>query len=237
MENRASGQHISHLFDEELEDIRNKVLTMGGLVQQQMEDAVLAFINSDQDLAETILQQDEIVNNLEMEIDFDCIQVIAKRQPTAIDLRMLISILKVITDLERIGDEAGRIAKMTIRLDSTDYYHDQYHEINHLVEMVKTMISGSLDAFARMDINGVAKITGKDEKVDREYTSIIRQLITKMMEDPRNITRTLDVLWTARALERIGDHCCNICEHVVYIVQGEDVRHLSQDELENKIQK
>jgi phosphate transport system protein len=210
---------------------------MGGLVEQQMDDAVKAFISSDPELAEKILLQDDVVNKLEMEIDYDCIQVIAKRQPTAIDLRMLISIIKVITDLERIGDEAARIAKAAIRLEATDYYHDQYHEINHLVDMVKGMISGSLDAFARMDVDGVVKITGKDAKVDREYTSIIRQLISQMMEDPRNITRMIDVLWTARAIERIGDHACNICEHVVYIVKGDDVRHLSQDELENKIQK
>ncbi len=235
MKNRASGQHISHLFDEEMEDIRHKVLTMGGLVEQQMENAVKAFMSCDQDLAEKVLQQDEMVNSLEMEIDHDCIQVIAKRQPAAVDLRMLISIIKAITELERIGDEAGRIAKMAIRLDATDYYHDQYHEINHLVDMVKGMLSGSLDAFARMNIDGITEITGKDEKVDREYTSIIRQLITQMMEDPRNITRAIDILWTARALERIGDHACNICEHVVYIVKGDDVRHLSQHELESKI--
>jgi len=237
MENRASGQHISHLFDEEMEDIRHKVLTMGGLVQQQMEEAVKAFISSDQALAEKVMQQDEMVNNLEIEIDHDCIQVIAIRQPTAIDLRMLISVIKVITELERIGDEAARIAKMAIRLEATDYFHDQYHELNHLVEMVKGMLSGSLDSFARMDVDGVAKITRKDEKVDREYSSIIRQLITRMMEDPRNITRMLDILWTSRALERIGDHACNICEHVVYIVKGDDVRHLSQEELERKIKK
>lgn len=237
MENRASGHHISHLFDEELEDIRNKVLTMGGLVEQQMDDAVKAFVTSDQELAEIILLKDDEVNKLEMEIDYDCIQVIAKRQPTATDLRMLISIIKVITDLERMGDEAARIAKAAIRLEATDYYHDQYHEISHLVDMVKGMINGSLDAFARMDVEGVAKITEKDAKVNREYTSIIRQLISQMMEDPRNITRMIDVLWTARAIERIGDHACNICEHVVYIVKGDDVRHLSQDELENKIQK
>lgn len=235
MENRASGQHISHLFDEEMENIRNKVLTMGGLVEKQMEQAVKSFIASDQGVAENIIQQDDQVNQLEMEIDHDCIEVIAKRQPTAIDLRMLISVIKVITDLERIGDEAARIAKMTIRLEATDYYHDQYHEINHLVEMVKGMLSGSLDAFARMNIDDITEITGKDVQVDREYTSIVRQLITQMMEDPRNITRMMDVLWTVRALERIGDHACNICEHVIYIVQGDDVRHLSQDELENKI--
>ncbi|MFK5948266.1 MAG: phosphate signaling complex protein PhoU, partial [Methylococcales bacterium] len=218
------------------ENIRNKVLTMGGLVQKQMEQAVESFITSDQGLAEKILQQDELVNDLEKEIDHECIEVIARRQPTAIDLRMLISIIKVITDLERIGDEAGRIAKMAIRLDATDYYHDQYHEVTHLVDMVKSMLSDSLDAFARMNTGSIASITRRDEKVDREYTSIIRQLITRMMEDPRNITRMLDVLWTARALERIGDHACNVCEHVVYIVQGDDVRHLNAEEFENKIQ-
>ena len=235
MENRASGQHISHLFDEEMEDIRNKVLAMGGLVERQIELAVKAFMTGDQDLAERVLQQDETVNKLEMEIDYDCVQVIAKRQPAAIDLRMLMSIIKAITDLERIGDEAGRIAKMAIRLDAIDYHHDQYHEINHLVDMVRGMLSGSLDAFARMNVDSVLEITGKDESVDREYGSIIRQLITKMMEDPRNITRAIDILWTVRSLERIGDHACNICEHVVYMVKGDDVRHLSQDELESKI--
>lgn len=166
MESRASGQHISHLFDEEMENIRHKVLTMGGLVEQQIEHAVVSFMKCDQDLAEKVIQQDEMVNALEMEIDYDCIQVIAKRQPAAVDLRMLISIIKVITELERIGDEAGRIAKMAIRLDATDYYHDQYHEINHLVDMVKGMLSGSLDAFVRMNIDGILEITGKDEKVD-----------------------------------------------------------------------
>lgn len=237
MEKRASGQHISHLFDEEMESIRHKVLTMGGLVQQQMEDAVKSFISSDQSLAEKVLQEEDNVNNLEMEIDHNCIQVIAKRQPTAIDLRMLMSVIKVITDLERIGDEASRIAKMAIRLEATDYYHDQYHELNHLVDLVKSILSGSLDTFARMDLVGVAKVTAEDESVDREYTSIIRQLVAQMMEDPRNITRMLDVLWTARALERIGDHACNICEHVVYIVKGDDVRHISQQALEQKIKK
>jgi len=237
MEKRASGQHISHLFDEEMETIRNKVLAMGGMVEQQIDFAVKAFMNSDQDLAEKVLLMDEEVNKMEMEIDHECIQVIAKRQPTAIDLRMLISIIKVSTDLERIGDEASRIAKMAIRLDATDYYHDQYHEISHLVDEVKGMLRGSLDTFARMDIEKVVEITGNDEKVDREYGSIIRQLITKMMEDPRNITRTIDILWTARALERIADHACNLCEHVVYIVQGKDVRHMSLQELEKKISK
>lgn len=236
METRSSGQHISHLFDEEMEDIRSKVLAMGGLVEQQIELSVKSFMASDHELAEKVIQQDDLVNNMEMEIDHMCTEVIAKRQPTAVDLRILISIIKAITDLERIGDEAGRIAKMAIRLEATDYYHDQFHEINHLVDMVKGTLRGSLDSFARMDVNDVIQITEKDEKVDREYSSIIRQLITQMMEDPRNITRTIDILWTARSLERIGDHACNICEHLVYMVKGEDVRHLSQTEFKDKIQ-
>ena len=235
MDNKKIGHHISRQFNEEMEDIRNKVLTMGGLVEQQIELAAKAFIGCDLELAEKVIQQDDIVNNLEMEIDHECTEILAKRQPAAFDLRMLIAIVKSITDLERIGDEAARIAKMTIRLETTDYYHDKYHEIQHLLEMAKEMLHGSLDSFARLDIKDIAAITSQDENVDREYASIVRQLITRMMEDPRNITRMLDVLWVARALERIGDHSCNICEHLIYMVKGEDVRHLSQEEMEKVI--
>ncbi len=232
MDNKKIGQHISRQFNEEMEDIRNKILTMGGLVEQQIELAAKSFMSCDMELAEKVIQQDDLVNNLEMDIDQECTEILAKRQPTAFDLRMLIATIKAITDLERIGDEAARIAKMTIRLENTEYYHEQYHEIQHLLEMVKDMLHASLDAFARTDLKDVVSITSQDQKVDREYVSIIRQLITRMMEDPRHITRTLDILWVARALERIGDHSCNICEHVIYMVKGEDVRHISLDELE-----
>jgi len=148
---------------------------------------------------------------------------------------MLIATIKIITDLERIGDEAARIAKMTMRLEGNDFYQDKYYEIEHLLEMVKDMLNGALDAYARTDTEEVVAITAQDSKVDREYTSITRQLITQMMEDPRNITRALDMLWTARALERIGDHSCNVCEHVIYMVKGKDVRHLSREELEQTV--
>lgn len=235
MENKKIGQHISRQFNHEMEDIRNKVLTMGGLVEEQIELAARSFMNCDLELAEKVIQQDELINNLEMDIDHECTETLAKRQPAAFDLRMIIATIKTITDLERIGDEAARIAKMTIRLEQTEYYHDKYHEIQHLLEMVKVMVNGCLDAYARMNIEDVVSITSQDQKVDREYASIVRQLITRMMEDPRNITRMLDVLWIARALERIGDHSCNICEHVIYMVKGEDVRHISQDALEQKI--
>ncbi len=235
MDNQKIGQHISHQFNQELEDIRNKVLTMGGVVEQQIELAVQAFLRCDMDLAEKVIQQDELVNSLEIEIDMECTEILAKRQPAAFDLRLLISTLKIITDLERVGDEAARIAKMSIRIENHEYFHEEFHEIQHLVELVREMLHDSLDVLARLDVRDVVKITNKDHKVDQEYASIVRQLITRMMEDPRHITRTLDILWIARALERIGDHACNICEHAIYMVKGTDVRHVSQDELEKVV--
>jgi len=235
MDKSAITQHISRQFNIEMEDIRNKVLTMGGLVEQQVDMATNAFMSCDMEIAEQVVQQDHLINSLEKDIDHECTEIMAKRQPAAFDLRMLIATIKIITDLERIGDEAARIAKMTMRLEGTDFYQDKYYEIEHLLEMVKDMLNGALDAYARTDTEEVVAITAQDSKVDREYTSITRQLITQMMEDPRNITRALDMLWTARALERIGDHSCNVCEHVIYMVKGKDVRHLSQEELEQTV--
>lgn len=235
MDNTIIKQHISRQFNNEMEDIRNKVLTMGGLVEQQVDLATRAFMGCDMESAEKVIQQDQLVNTLEKDIDHECTEIMAKRQPAAFDLRMLIATIKIITDLERIGDEAARIAKMTMRMEGADYYQDKYYEIEHLLELVKEMLNGSLDAYARTDTEEVIAITAQDSKVDREYTSITRQLITQMMEDPRNITRALDMLWTARALERIGDHSCNVCEHVIYMVKGKDVRHLSREEMENTV--
>lgn len=235
MDKNVISQHISRQFNVEMEDIRNKVLTMGGLVEQQVDLATKAFMNYDTESAEMVIQQDHLVNALEKDIDQECTEIMAKRQPAAFDLRMLIATIKIITDLERIGDEAARIAKMTMRLEGADYYQDKYYEIEHLLDMVKEMLNGALDAYARTDTEEVITITAQDAKVDREYTSITRQLITQMMEDPRNITRALDMLWTARALERIGDHSCNVCEHVIYMVKGKDVRHLSHAELEETV--
>lgn len=235
MENNKIKQHISRQFNEEMEDIRNKVLAMGGLVEQQVALATKAFMGYDMESAEQVVQQDKLVNELEKDIDHECTEIMAKRQPAAFDLRMLIATIKIITDLERIGDEAARIAKMTMRLEGADYYQDKYYEIEHLLELVKDMLNGALDAYARTDVDEVIAITAQDAKVDREYTSITRQLITQMMENPRNITRALDIMWTARALERIGDHTCNVCEHVIYMVKGKDVRHVSREELEKTV--
>jgi len=235
MDNSKIGHHISEQFNKELEDIRNKVLTMGGLVERQIEMAVKAFTSGDVEAAELVIKQDNHIDAFELALDQECTQILALRQPAAFDLRLLLTVIKIINELEIVGDLAERIAKMAIHLSGTEGRHDDYYELQHMAGLVRDMLHSSLDAFARMDLDGVTAITGQDENVDREYASIIRQLITQMMEDPRNITRTLDVLWTVRALERIGDHACYICQHLIYMVKGETVRHLSQAELEAKV--
>ena len=234
MDNSKIGHHISEQFNKDLEDIRNKVLIMGGLVEQQIEQAVEAYTSGNMELAEQVIKQDNDVDDLEVAIDQECTQILALRQPTAFDLRLLIAVIKIIHEIERVGDKAERIAEMAIKLAGVESKFP-HHELEHMAELVKGMLHDALDAFARMTLENVSEITERDDNVDREYDNILRQLITRMMEDPRNITRTLDVLWTVRALERIGDHACYICEHLVYMIKGEDVRHLSQAELEKRV--
>ncbi len=226
MDNTKIGLHISQQFNKELEDIRQKVLAMGGLVEQQIELAVKAFSQGDMELAEQVIKQDNLVNTMETEIDQECIHIIALRQPTAFDLRLLIAVIKLLTEIERVGDNAKRIAQMAIHIANDSDNADSYYELQHIAEMVKEMLHTALDAFARMSTDEVAHINAQDENVNREYKSIMRQLITRMMEDPRNITRSLDILWAARALERIGDHACNVSEYVVYMMKGQDIRHI-----------
>ena len=236
MDNTMIGHHISEQFNKEIEDIRNNVLTMGGLVEEQIELAIKAFTTSDLELAEQVIKQDNQIDNMEIMLDRECTQIMALRQPTAFDLRLLLAVLKIINELERVGDMAEYIAKMAIYIsDIEGSKNDPFYEIKHMADLVRAMLHDALDAFARMTLEQVPAITGQDENVDREYASIIRQQITYMMEDPRNITRTLNVLWAVRSLERIGDHACNICEHLVYIIKGEDVRHMSHAELEKKV--
>jgi phosphate transport system protein len=230
------GHHISAQFDKEIEDIRNHVLTMGGMVEEQLDLAIKAFTTLDLELAEQVIKSDNEIDALEKVLDKECTNIMALRQPTAFDLRLLITVLRIINELERVGDLAEHIAKMTIHLtDLEGNRTDPYHVIRHMANLVLSMLHDALDAFARMNVDEVAAITGRDEDVDREYASIIRQQITYMMEDPRNITRTLNVLWAVRSLERIGDHACNICEHLVYMIKGVDVRHISREELEKRI--
>ena len=235
MEKMNIGQHISQQFNEELEEIRNLVMSMGGLVEHQLSDALTALIEGDAELGEKVITNDHKVNGLEVNIDEECSRVLARRQPTAGDLRLVVAVIKTITDLERIGDQAERVGRMAVRLVDAEIKQSHYVELQHIGNHVREMLHDALDAFARMDAEAALAVAREDVKVDKEYESIMRQLMTYMMEDPRTITRVLDVMWTARALERIGDHARNICEYVIYLVKGKDVRHISLDQMEEEV--
>jgi len=232
MERRSLTEHISQQFNVELEDVRNKVLTMGGLVEQNLRDALKAVVDGDSFICDAVIHTEEKINQLEMAVDEECTRVLARRQPAAIDLRLLTTVLKIINDLERIGDEAEKIARMGIKMSSIESEKIQvpFIELRHLGNNVRQMLAQSLDAFARMDIETACKVIEGDAEIDEEYESITRQLLTLMMEDPRNVRRAIDVMWIARALERCGDHAKNISEYAVFMVSGKDVRHSSLDE-------
>lgn len=232
MENIKPGSHISHKFDEELEDIRNSVMAMGGMVEQQLIDALKALSDIDAELAEVVITNDYKINAMEVAIDDECVQILVRRQPAARDLRLVIAIIKTITDLERIGDEAERIGRMALHFAETGGSSKMLIGMFHLGDHVRRMLHDSLDAFARMDTDAAVRVAREDIKADREYESIVRELITYMMEDSRAIPHVVDVLWSARALERIGDRARNICEYVIYLVLGKDVRHTSFEKVE-----
>ncbi len=236
MESTNTSHHISHKFDEEMESLRNQVLKMGGLVEQQISGAIDALQSTDARGAEKIILNDHKVNALEVNIDEACTQILARRQPAASDLRMVIAVIKTITDLERIGDEAEKIAKMALSLAEDDVgFHSRYAGIKHLADQVKRMVHDVLDAYARLDVDAALKVVRDDDEADKEYQDLIRMLITYIMEDPRRTSEVLDVIWAARALERIGDHAKNIGEYVIYLVKGKDIRHLDLDEVEKNI--
>lgn len=229
------GQHISQQFNAELEDVRQRVMAMGGLVEQQIADAVTALVEGRGDLAEEVEKGDIKVNSFEVHIDEECSRILARRQPTASDLRLVVAVIKTITDLERIGDEAERIARMAGSLSKEESPRAAYHEIEHLGNHVRSMVGEALDAFARMDSRAALAVAEEDAKVDREYEAIMRQCMTFMMEDPRTIKRVLDIMWAVRALERIGDHARNIAEYVIYFVEGKDVRHISVEDMAREL--
>jgi len=219
-------QHISHQFDAEMENLRNQVMQMGGIIEQQIGNAVKSLQELNIEQAEKVIKKDHQVNALEVTIDEECTRILARRQPAASDLRMVIAVIKTITDLERIGDEAARIGRMAVHLSEADgKFRKRYSGIKNLADQVQRQVHNALDSFARLDVDTAFSVVKDDEETDDDYQSLIRQLITYMMEDPRCISEVLDMLWTARSLERIGDHAKNICEYVIYLVKGKDIRH------------
>jgi phosphate transport system protein len=231
------GQHISRRFDEDLERVRNRVLQMGGFVEQQLQSAVTALVEADSSLGERVAGEDHKVNSMEVSIDEECSRILATRGPAASDLRLIVAALKTITDLERIGDEAERIASIAARLATMERPADRYREIRHLGHLAQHMVHNALDALARLDAEAALVVCRNDRVIDQEYEALQRQCITFMMEDPRTIRRALDVMWVARALERIGDHAKNICEYVVYLVHGKDIRHTSLEAIERELKR
>lgn len=228
--------HISQQFDHELEDIRSKVLSMGGLVEEQLVRAMEALSDGNAELAEITARNDYKVNSLEVEIDEECTQILARRQPAAGDLRLVMAVTRTITDLERIGDEAEKIGRFVLHLTESENPKSYYVGVIAMGDHVRKMLRSALDAFARMDAEAALEIAKEDLQIDQEHDATMRQLITYMMEDPRSITRVLDVMWSVRALERIGDHANNICENVIYLVKGKDVRHVSLEDMEKEVQ-
>jgi phosphate transport system protein len=225
------GQHISGQFNTELESLRNQLLAMGGQVEQQLTTALEALMKLDSGVAESIMRNDREINQMEMTIDDECATIIARRQPKASDLRLVITIIKVNRDLERIGDEAAKVARQAIQLSEGGMSPSSFVEIRHIGALVGVLLRQSLDAFARLDVTKAIEVVRGDAEVDKEYGSAMRSLVTFMVEDPRNVGAILNEMWALRSLERIGDHACNIAEHVVYLVKGLDVRHGGLSEL------
>jgi phosphate transport system protein len=229
------SEHTSKQFDADLEHIRTRVLQMGGMVEMQIFKAMEGFESGDIPYLDNVIDDDHRVNLMEVELDEACSQIIAKRQPAASDLRMIMTVIKTITDLERVGDEGKKIAKMSRRVHGADAAFTPQVELKHAASLAVDMLRKALDAFARLDVNAAAQVVRQDSEVDRAFKSIMRQLITYMMEDPRTISHSLEILFIAKAIERIGDHSKNIAEYVIYMVKGRDVRHIGVEEIEKEV--
>ena len=227
-------EHTNKQFDEDLEAIRSRMLMMGGLVESQLRAAVSGYLDGDVDRAAKVIADDSKVNELELAIDNDLGHIIVRRQPAAGDLRLILAAIKIVTDLERIGDEASKVARMAQEHPNGPLQGPRLAAIHHISDIAIGMLRRSLDAFARLDAAAAARVCGEDAAIDDEFRAIIRQLITFMMEDPRTISTALQVVWAAKAFERIGDHAKNIAEYVIYIVKGRDVRHRPLAELERE---
>ncbi|XQW85771.1 phosphate signaling complex protein PhoU [Thalassotalea piscium] len=230
MDNLNLGRHISGQFNEDLERVINHVMQMGGLVEKQLSDALSAVHDADEELARKVHKNDYQINNLEVSIDDECTRIIAKRQPAAGDLRLIMAIVKTIADLERIGDEVKKIAQVALE-SLSGQQKDLLINLDNLGRRVLEFLQATLDAFTRMDVEAAIATHQSDAKIDREYEALMRQLMTYMMEEPRTIPQVMSVIWSARALERIGDRCQNICEYIIYFVKGKVVRHTTADDI------
>jgi phosphate transport system protein len=231
-------EHISKAFETDLDTTRTRVLQMGGLVEAQILAAIGAYNSGSRELVEQVIENDKRVNGYEVAIDGACSQLLVRRQPAASDLRLTMAISKIVTDLERIGDEAEKIARMAREIHEHGAQHAQrFPSIRHAAQIAVRMLRQALDAFARLDAVAAAEVLKEDAAIDSEFRSVLRQLITYMMEDPRTITAGVEIIWVAKAIERIGDHAKNLAEQVIYVVKGTDVRHTSFEDIERELAK
>jgi phosphate transport system protein len=235
MSTEGLSHHISSRYNSDLERLRSSVLEMGGVVERQLSSAIGGITEPDARVMVRVAQEELRVNQLERSIDEDCSRILATRAPTASDLRLIITILKTITDLERIGDEGEKVAAIAARLAMRERPNNRYRELRNLGELVTGMVHDTLDAFARFDTRLALEVLRRDRTVDEEYEAIHRQNITFMMEDPRSIRRALDVMWVVRSMERVGDHAKNVCEYLIFLVHGKDVRHTRLEEIEREL--
>jgi phosphate transport system protein len=230
------SDHTHKQFDAEMEEIRSGVLAMGGLVETQLTRAIDALKHPDIDLIASVATDERAINQMQVNIDQQCSQIIAKRQPAAIDLRMVLTVVKVVNELERIGDEIKKIAYKAQQMQRPERLSNvRFHEITRAAELAESNLQLALDAFARLDVNAAAQVVSNDEAIDSAFLSILRQLISYMMEDPRTITPALEIVFIAKSIERIGDHAKNVAENVVHVVKGKDVRHATAEQIRAEV--
>lgn len=238
-EGKIHRHHTSRQFDQELLSIRDHVLALGGLADEQIELAMKALVENDFDLAQEVIRDDEKINEMELTVNDECTQVLARRQPAAGDLRLVVAGIKTIADLARIGDDAKRIARVALAMSSHYPRKNQLRYLHEFSLRVRVLLKDTLDAFARLDVEAAMSVKQRDRSIDGEYETIMRRQIANMTEDARSIPVALNMIWVAKALERIGDRTCNICEYVVYYALGKDIRHMTleqatQDLLEHR---
>lgn len=235
MEHFDIDKHTSSEFEAELEDIRNHLLKMGGKAESQLRTVLKAMLDCDEELADDLLAQGDDIDQMEIDLDHECTRIIAIRQPAASDLRLIVAVLKSITDIERIGDETEKMARLLKKLIRRDYHSKYFKEIDHLGQEVLSNLSAALNALARLDAEEAIKIAQKDQVIDAHFDELNGHLIKHMVKDPNKVKPYLKMSHCAQALERIGDHAKNICENIIYLVIGKDVRHTDIDEVRHDL--